>query len=289
MELGVVRIDKGAGRRYMTDTKKDITAKRSIVRINNDDNLCLARSIAVCVARREKEESNDSPAEKKRYNMMRQSAKRLQRDTALQYHNLAQIPTDRPCTLLDIPSFERALDIQVVVFAAHLGNKVIYQGDEKQRRIYLYYQQDIEHFDSVTNIQGLLSANYFCHKCLKGYTSKLHHSCTVTCRVCRSGECEEVSPRTCRNCNMVCRSSQCFERHEEYCQLFWRCPKCKMVLDLKKNDQRTSIGVGNGNVPHVNSFRLAIIIVISEFVNQSNRSKSSYSSISRPGKKMEIM
>ena len=167
VELGVVRIDKGTGskRRYLIDLNKDISAKRSIVRINNDDNLCLARSIAVCIARREKEESNDAPEKTKRYGLMRKSDRNLQRDTALQYHNLAQIPTDRPCTLLDIPSFERALDIQVVVFASHIGNKVIYQGDDKQRRIYLYYQRDIEHFDSVTNIRGLLSANYFCHRC----------------------------------------------------------------------------------------------------------------------------
>ena len=165
---------------------------------------------------------------------MRKSNRHLQRDTALLYHSLAQIPTDRPCTLLDIPNFERALDIQVVVFAAHLGNKVIYQGDDKQRRIYLYYQQDIEHFDSVTNIQDLLSVNYFCHKCLKGYTSRLNHSCSVTCRVCQSNECNESSPRKCNDCNMICRSSQFVERHLKYCKLFWRCPKCKMVLDLKK-------------------------------------------------------
>ena len=237
VELGVVRMDKGAGRRYITDTIKDIRAKKSIVQIKNDDNLCLARSIAVCLARCEKEESSNAPEKSKRYALMRNSNRSLQKDTALQYQIQAQIPTDRACTLSDIPSFERALDIQVVVYAAHLGNKVIYQGDDKQRRIYLYYQQDIEHFDSVTNIQGLLNVSYFCHKCLKGYTRKSQHSCTVTCRVCRSNDCEESSPRTCNNCNMTCRSSQCFERHEDYCQLYWRCPKCKMVLDLKKRSK----------------------------------------------------
>ena len=74
VELGVVRMDKGAGRRHITDTSKDLSAKRSIVQINNDDNLCLARSIAVCIARREMDDSNKAPAQKKKYHLMRQGA-----------------------------------------------------------------------------------------------------------------------------------------------------------------------------------------------------------------------
>ena len=51
----------GGRRRYITNLQQDRIAKRSIVAINNNDNVCLARSIAVCIARRLAEESNDDP------------------------------------------------------------------------------------------------------------------------------------------------------------------------------------------------------------------------------------
>ena len=52
VELGVVKMEKGAGggRRRMTNVGEDRVDKRSIVAINNDDYLCLARSIAVGMA-----------------------------------------------------------------------------------------------------------------------------------------------------------------------------------------------------------------------------------------------
>ena len=234
VELGVVRMEKGGGRRYITNIQQDRIAKRSIVAINNNDNLCLARSIAVCIARRIAEESNDDPIVKKAYKAIRQGDRRQQKDKALEYHSLAEVPTDRPCTLSDIHKFENALNIQVVVFAAHLGNKVIYAGESKPRRIYLYYQQDIGHFDGVVNICGLLSVSYFCHKCIKGYTDKKNHTCSVTCIVCRSDNCEETNQIECTECNMSCRSQQCYERHLKHCKLFWRCPTCKIVLSVKK-------------------------------------------------------
>ena len=224
----------GDGRRRITNIPPDRIAKRSIVSINNDDSLCLARSIAVCIARRLVEESNDDPEVKAQYQNIRKGNRRKQKDKALHYYSLANVPIDRPCSLSDIQNFEKVLNIQVVVFAAHLGNKVIYAGENKPRRIYLYYQQNIEHFDAVVNIRGLLSVSYFCHKCTKGYNDKKNHRCSVTCLVCRSDNCEETAPLVCKQCNMPCRSQQCFERHMKHCKLFWKCPKCKTVLNVKK-------------------------------------------------------
>ena len=73
VELGVVRMEKGTGggRRRITNIQMDRIAKRSIVSINNDDSLCLARSIAVCIARRLVEESNDDPEVKSQYQNIR--------------------------------------------------------------------------------------------------------------------------------------------------------------------------------------------------------------------------
>ena len=46
--------------------------------------------------------------------------------TALQYHDMAGVATDRPCSSLDICSFEQLLVVNVIVYATHLSNKVLY-------------------------------------------------------------------------------------------------------------------------------------------------------------------
>ena len=94
-ELGVVRMEKGGGRRYITNIQQDRIAKRSFVAINNKHNLCLARSIAVCIARRITEESNDDTIVKNACKAI-QGDRRQQKDKALEYHSLAEVPTDRP-------------------------------------------------------------------------------------------------------------------------------------------------------------------------------------------------
>ena len=115
--------------------------------------------------------------------------------------------------------FEHELNIQVIVFAAHLGNRVVYQGVPKDKRIYLYYthSNDGGHFDTVVKVPGLLSRGYFCHLCLKGYDKRREHSCKITCKTCQWDNCSVIDELPCTVCNMTCRSQECQERHQKHC------------------------------------------------------------------------
>ena len=53
---------------------------------------------------------------------------------ALEYHAMANVPTDQPCKLTDIVEFEQALNLDIFVFAAHLNNKVLYPDEDRQPR-----------------------------------------------------------------------------------------------------------------------------------------------------------
>ena len=248
VQLGVAKIVKGAGRTHMINVNQDRINKTSIVAINNTDNMCLARAIAVGLARLQLDEASDEKAKKTaklRYDQLRKgNHTRHQKAKAREYHQLAGVPTDRPCTLNDVRAFEGALSIQVVVIAAHLGNKAIYQGTDADKRIYLYYtkeDQDIGHFDTIVNIKGLLARKYFCHLCLKGYDHKQKHSCAIACRVCHSDNCREEETKVCFQCNKTCRSEACFQRHNKICAKQWQCSICKHVLDIsrRKPEQHT--------------------------------------------------
>ena len=48
-----------------------------------------------------------------------------QKTAALRYHEVTVVPNNRPRSLLDIPMFENIFGVSVVVFSAHLHNKVI--------------------------------------------------------------------------------------------------------------------------------------------------------------------
>ena len=56
----------------------------------------------------------------------------------MEYHQLAGVCMDKPCILLNIPFFEDVLNVNVVVFAAHLHNQVIYPDIDSPQRNHIY-------------------------------------------------------------------------------------------------------------------------------------------------------
>ena len=224
---------------------------------------CGARSIAVGIAFNllQGASEKDRPSMLKHYNNMRKGDRNrnsLQKKTALHYHNLAGVPTNRPCSILDIPMFEQVLNINVVVFAAHLSNKVMYPDTSRpvgDKQVYLYYTRsgDNGHFDCIVNIKGMLAMSYFCSKCFQSFNSISNHHCTHTCQTCQSISCVESTPMTCHFCQSVCRLLECFVRHKQEkkkslhkvipspCNTRWVCKICKKVIDLTKDTNEAHI------------------------------------------------
>jgi len=73
-------------------------------------------------------------------------------------------------TLEDIKHVEELLDIQIRLVYAENFNTIIYSGEEKETKIYLYKNDN--HFDVISSMKAFLGSYYYCDKCDKSYNNK---------------------------------------------------------------------------------------------------------------------
>ena len=213
--IGTINLPKGSGRRPITSLQEDknsIQIKKSIVTIDNDDQLCMSRAIGVGWAKLNpcsKEEWEDltryqvskSQLElvlehrkvlESFYMHLRNKARKEQKNLAVALSQLARVPLDRPASLNNVEAFEEALDIRVMVVSARLGNKFITRPSTNQRLcVYLYLVNDC-HYHTISSVTGLFSSRYFCSSCLKHYNNKERHEFEVTCIVCKTTDCPKT-------------------------------------------------------------------------------------------------
>ena len=146
--IGTINLPKGSGRRPITSLeghKNSIQIKKSIVTIDNDDQLCMARAIGLGWAklnRCTKEEwDNLTQSQKFKTNLvlvlehrkvpesyyihLRNKARKEQKNLAVGLSRLAGVPLDRPASLNDVEAFETVLGIRIMIVSARLGNKFI--------------------------------------------------------------------------------------------------------------------------------------------------------------------
>ena len=262
------KLPKGRGKRKtitsLEGDKNSIQIKKSIVTIDNDDQLCMARAIGVGWAklnRCTKEEWDNLTRYQKSksqlelvlehrkvpesyYMNLRKKARKEQRNLAVALSELAGVPLDQPASLNDVEAFEEALDIRVMVVSARLGNKFIMSPSTDQQPCFYLYLVDDCHYHSISSICGFFSARYFCSFCLKHYDHKERHKCEVTCIVCKTSDCPKtVEPVTCQKCHMTCRSEKCYQRHStknkgrSQCGTWWKCPTCYKVINTTKREK----------------------------------------------------
>ena len=133
--IGTINLPKGSGKRRpitsLEGDKNSIQIKKSIVTIDNGNQLCMARAIGVGWAklnRCTKEEWGDLTRYKKSksqlelvlehgkapesyYKNVRDKKRKEQKNLAVALSRLAGVPLDRPESLNDVEAFEKALDI----------------------------------------------------------------------------------------------------------------------------------------------------------------------------------
>ncbi|CAG2212305.1 unnamed protein product [Mytilus edulis] len=161
---------------------------------------------------------------------------------------LVGVSTEKMCNINEIQLFERLLNLQILVISSKLGNKFIRIGENEPIRkkvfLYLVEQDEFQHFTAIVSLTGFFTCNYFCSTCLKPYNDKDQHSCETTCTVCCSSCCIHTSSTmSCRTCNRLCRSQECFLKHAEKkqtrkggslpseCEKRYQCKICKKLLD----------------------------------------------------------
>ena len=235
-----VEMPRGSGRvkRTTLNIRDHLKKKQSVITINNKDTLCLARALAVSIARIEKDP---------RYKRIKEARGHIQFQRALDLHQAANVPFG-PCGIDKVKLFQRYLvQYQIIVVSGDQDNAIIYPPEppanpNPEKSIYLYYQAN--HFDVITTLPGFLNTNYFCHRCHKAYDHTTDHFCKGMCRSCRGFDCViQDNGMVCNECDRLFKNQACYDRHKQQpidgggrtvCQAIRKCPKCKQSMDARK-------------------------------------------------------
>ena len=230
-----VEMPEGSGRKKRTETdlKKYLLKSRSVVVIENHDDLCLARALVVAIANAE----NDPY-----YHYLR-TCDRGQQRRAIELHANANVPLG-PCGLEEVRLFQRHLTrYEINIVSLLQNNAIIYpppeQADPDKTPLYLALHNN--HYDVITKLPSFLKYVYFCHKCKKGYSNKFDHMCPEMCRSCRAYNCYEGERVECDVCKRAFKSRACYDRHKvrdngtkSICDTIHKCMKCKRSMDKSK-------------------------------------------------------
>ncbi|CAG2196236.1 unnamed protein product [Mytilus edulis] len=188
----------------------DVINKKSIIKIKNDDTICLSRAIVTSLASNKLLE-NFTNSQLKHIKEGRPLQKRVAEDL----HEQSEVEIKKEGNdLEDLKAFENYLNIRIIVFTSNSTEYIVYNGNEEyNEQIYLYYHD--EHFDTITNITGFLAKRKFCKVCLIGYTEQ--HTCkdnTVT-TIRKQHICDKCN-KTYTGKNHKCGEKICLICYEKY-------------------------------------------------------------------------
>ena len=218
--------------------------KRSIIRINNKDELCCARALVVAKAK-----VDQHPKRK----AIQQGKGPLQRTLALDLHHEAKVPLG-PCSYEALTAFSKAPSLagyQIILVDAHRSFHITTFGDPQDKQLILLHDHD--HYDVITRLPGFFGSSYVCAYCWKPYNTEGQHRCNKKkqCGSCRQKECPDFQaayPRgqkatqRCHSCHRDFFGDTCFDMHlgkdhtgktnpqSSVCFHRRRCPNC-----LKQN------------------------------------------------------
>ena len=187
---------------------------KSIIRIQNDDDLCCARALVTAKAR-----VDQHP----KWHSIRQG-RPLQRTLAWDLHNEAKVPLG-PCSYDALTQFSQApslTDYQIILVDAHRHYHITTYGDPKDKQLILLH--DHNHYDVITRLPGFFGSSYVCAHCWKPYDHEGEHRCNKKkqCRACCQKECPDFQaayPRNqkatqrCDSCHRDFFGDTCFQMH----------------------------------------------------------------------------
>ena len=240
IDINHVASPQGSGKsgvkRNLPLIRDHLKSQKSIICIENFDDICLARALVVAIAKIEKDP---------KYKQIRNSNSPVQRERAFDLHKAAKVPLG-PCGLNEVKLFQNYLtSYQIIVISGDNNNTIIYplqpSGTEKPV-IGIYYQNN--HFDVITTIKGFLNRAHFCKRCHKAYDSNFDHLCPAMCRCCRAFGCDwDDTRKICSECDRMFKNQACYDHHKQpidgggrtVCQVIRKCPKCKKAMHIRKH------------------------------------------------------
>ena len=239
-----VEAPQGSGRkkpRTIVNIREYLHKKKSIISIENNDDLCLARALVVAIAKVE-----NAP----NYKNLTKPGRRELEKKAKALHAAANVPLG-PCGMEEVALFEKHLtSYEINIVSGNHNNNIIFPPEHFTNRnvtpIYLYLHNN--HYDVITKMPGFLNRSYFCHICKCAYTKKLEHLCPGMCKSCRAYDCFVIDPLKCKECNRHFKSKTCYDHHKEpvgrakpVCQTIKKCEKCGKVMDVRKLNPKARV------------------------------------------------
>ncbi len=225
IDLESLHKGRGKRKRDTVDLESYLKSKGSVIRIRDNDDLCLARALVVAIAK-----ANGD----KRYKQLANHRKPSQKKAACELHEKAGVPFG-PCGIPEVKQFQKHLpEYEINIVSSDHRDSIIYpkcSSDTEAKRLYLYLHNN--HYDVITSMSGFLGRSYFCCKCRKTYSSTIQHLCKGMCEMCRSFDCPYVKLQDCAECGRTFRSQTCYDKHKEalgagqsMCQLVKKCVQC---------------------------------------------------------------
>ena len=236
-----VEAPQGSGRskRATLNIREYLHKKGSVITIQNNDNLCLARALVVAIAKVEN---------KPNYKNLTGTDRGTQEKEARKLHAAANVPLGS-CGIPEVKMFQKYLtNYEINIVSGNHNDSIIYPPKPSTNNnvtpIYLYLHDN--HYDVITSIPGFLSTSYFCHKCSQSYSNKFDHLCDGVCKSCRSYDCVlNGNGLKCNECDRLFKNKTCYDRHKEsvdgnrsVCQAIRKCGKS---MDVRKLNPKNHI------------------------------------------------
>ena len=220
--------------------------KRSVVTIQNKDNLCLARATLTM------KERVDNGSQ---YQNLRKG-RPIQERLAKMLHREAGVPGG-PCGFEELEKFQDFLGphgYQLIVVEPSKCLIVFKEAKYNNTPHVISLVKHQDHFDGLTSIPALINRSYYCRLCDKGYDVEgaTHHNCCgQNCPAClrKNKTCPNyagwVKPALeCPNCNCKFYGQDCFEAHKKkgkkkddksICESWRKCLKCSAEFHFDPN------------------------------------------------------
>ena len=169
--------------------------KKSIIRIQNEDNLCCARALVVAKAKVDKDGRWETirKGDKQRHTLQKRLALQLMEMAGLTGHT-------GPCRIEELQKLQGALPgYQIKVYDRDLINGLAFKGPVEEKVLHLYLHDN--HYDAIMSMPGFVNNSYYCDLCEKGYKQKEEHRCETRCVACKGdGQCKKETWVHCPDC-----------------------------------------------------------------------------------------
>ena len=238
--------------------EKLLDVKKSVVKIENDDELCCARAIVTMKA------YCDFGSRDSRYRNLQQG-KPAQGREAKTLHCAAGVP-EGPCSLPEIDTFQKHLtEYQIVVLSLDHMYQIIFKGPPRDKHIILIKVGN--HYHGCNSLSGFLGSVYFCIECETSYKQDdySHHPCKgKKCHACHQTGCVDFAPgqipcHQCPRCQRAFFGEQCMGNHYVYsttdgkradiakkiknvCSTVRKCKNCNRLLPPHEIETRDVCG-----------------------------------------------